>query len=120
MAVSASPSANSLTRPTKEARPPTRWLPRLSAASSAPASKGSRCTRTAMSASGDWREQRDLVAWCDRVARLGVLLVDRDADRPGILESLRETGPAARQPGEQLADRRHALRQGDLLLGGAD
>src|SRR5689334_18393440 len=110
----------SRTSPTNEATPPIRWLPRASLSSSAPTSKSSRWTRITGSASGDRREERDLVAAPHRMVPADIFLVDRDPHHREVLQRLGEARPARLQPAEQRADRGHLGRRIDALLGDAD
>src|SRR6185437_15246744 len=91
----------SRTSPTKLATPPIPRLPPVSLPISAPISKSSRWTRIIASASGHRRKQRDLVAGADRVARLDIFLIDRDADHREILERRGKSRTAALQPAQQ-------------------
>src|SRR3546814_248523 len=121
MSATVAPPAMSRTTPTNTPRPPIRWLPAVSAASSAPRSKSCSCTRTAIvSAPGDRWEERDLVACRHRMVRLDIVLVDRASDGAGVAERFRIAGPAAAQPVEQRGPGGHALGPGDGFLYDAD
>src|SRR3546814_14214232 len=121
MSATVAPPAMSRTTPTNTPRPPIRWLPAVSAASSAPRSKSCSCTRTAIvSAPGDRWEERDLVACRHRMVRLDIVLVDRASDGAGVAERLRLAGPAAAQPVDQPGHGGHALGRVDGFLSDAD
>src|SRR5574340_1721685 len=107
-------SFTSRTRPTKLATAPTRGLPRVSAAISAPTSKSSCCTRTLTSASGHRRKERHFIAVADGMVGVRHFLIDRHAQ---VLEA-RQHCPrlAARgEMGTQSAHAGHVLRQLDAL-----
>src|SRR5690348_3855517 len=108
------------TSPTKLATPPIPVLPRVSASSSAPMSKSSRCTRIIASASGDRREERHFVAGTDGMIPGDIFLVDRDADDRAVAERLGEAGPARLQPVEQSGHGGDTRRRLERLLGLAD
>src|SRR6266436_8240499 len=97
-----------------------RWLPAARRSSSAPTSKSSRCTRIIGSASGDRREQRDLVAFAQRVLGSDIILIDRDPYHSEIPQRLGISAAAGAQPIEQTRDIANFGRQGHLLLGAAD
>src|SRR5260221_9639787 len=112
--------ATSRTSPTKLVTPPMFVLPRVRAASSAPTSKSSRCTRITGSASRHRRDQRHLVARRHRMVAGDIALVDGNAHDARVLERLGEARSAALEPVEQ---RRHGGDPGgqlDPFLGGAD
>src|SRR5690606_31039750 len=99
--------------------------PCVSRATSSPASKSSRWTRTwggAATASppGHRREQGDFPRPGDLLAVVGVFLVDRDTDGLRIAQRLGVAVAAPGQPVEKVAGRDHACRRLDLLLGKAD
>src|SRR3546814_5845232 len=121
MSTTGGPPAMSRATPTNPPRPPIRWLPAVSAASSAPRSKSCSCTRTAIvSAPGDRWEERDLVACRHRMVRLDIVLVDRASDGAGVAERFRIAGPAAAQPVDQRGHGGHALGRVDGFLSDAD
>src|SRR5450756_149984 len=95
MPATASPSFTSRTRPMKLAMAPIPASVRRNAAISAPISKSSRCTRTAISTPGHRREERDLVARLHRRIVAREILVDRNAHRLALPER-RGPGAAAR------------------------
>src|SRR3984893_11598294 len=97
-----------------------RWLPAASRSSSTPTLKSSRCTRIIGSASGDRREERDLVAFAQRVLGSDIVLIDRNAHDSEIPQRLGISAAAGAQPIEQPRDIANLGRQGDLLLGAAD
>ena len=75
-----------------------------SAASSAPRSKSSRCTRTAISAPGHRREEGHLARAADRGGEVGELLVDGDPHRAQVGEGAGIALLAAAQLLDQLGD----------------
>src|SRR2546427_5222253 len=104
----------------KLATPPMRWLPAVRRSSSTPTSKSSRCTRIIGSASGDRREERDLVAFPQRVLGSDIILIDRNPHDSQIPQRLGISAAAGAQPIEQTPDIANFGRQGNLLLGAAD
>src|SRR6266852_1592445 len=110
------PSFSSRTRPTKLATAPTSLRPRVSASSSRPTSKSASWTRTrGTSASGDGREEGDLVAGLERRRGIGHLLVHGDAPALAGGERL---GPALVAIAQLLDEARHgrvAVRKRNLL-----
>jgi hypothetical protein len=76
MPATASPSFTSRTNPMKLAMAPIRGSARRNAAISAPISKSSCCTRTAISTPGHRREERDLIARLHRRIVAREILVD--------------------------------------------
>src|ERR1700690_1407537 len=117
MPATASPSFASRTRPMKLAMAPIAGSARRKAAISAPISKSSRCTRTAISAPGHRREERDLIARRNWRILAREILVDRNAHRLALAEG-GSWGPATR---DQLrAEAFHVAgpgRQVEQLLG---
>src|SRR5437870_7451467 len=115
------PSLSSRTRPTKLASAPTSLRPRASASSSRPTSKSASWMRTrGTSASGDGREEGDLVARLERRRGIGHLLVDGDAPALAGGERL---GPALVAIAQLLEQARHGrvrVRKRDLLARAAD
>src|SRR4029077_2804497 len=85
-----------------------------------PTSKSSRCTRIIGSASGDRREERDLVAFAQRGPGSDIILIYRNAHESEIAQCLGISAAAGAQPIEQPRDIANLGRQGDLLLGAAD
>src|SRR6266436_4600 len=85
-----------------------------------PTSKSSRCTRIIGSASGDRREERDLVAFAQRVLGSDIVLIDRNPHDPQIPQRLGISAAAGAQPIEQRRDIANFGRQGDFFLGAAD
>src|SRR6516164_624419 len=112
--------ATSRTSPTKLARPPIPVLPCVNAASSAPRSKSSRCTRTVNSPSRYRREQGHLVGRPQPMIPADIVLVDRHAHDPLVLERFGESRAARLQPIKESRHRGDIARQLDLFLGLAD
>src|SRR5271155_6129094 len=100
--------------------PPIRWSPAASRSSSAPMSKSSRCTRIIASASGDRREDRDLVAGAYRVVEPHIVMVDRDPNDGAVLQRRRIIGAARAEPIEQPGHVADLRRQRQFLFGAAD
>src|SRR5262245_9649846 len=94
----------------------------VSLATSAAASNGSGCRRTAalISSPRHRREERDLAGAGDRGVGLDVRAIDRRADHPWILEGVGIFLAAPRKPAHQVADGLDPRRQLDFLLGLAD
>src|SRR5690606_35038488 len=93
----------------------------VSRRTSAPTSKSSRCTRTAMaSASGDRREKGDLARADDAGRGPDVALIDRSPDHVGALEGGGILRPTRLHPGDEVCDGLDMRRQLDLLLGTPD
>src|SRR5262245_1173315 len=94
----------------------------VSLATSAAASNGSGCRRTAalISSPRHRREERALAGAGDRGIGLDVRAIDRRADHPWIFERVGIFLATPREPPHQIAHRRDAGRQFDLLLGLAD
>src|SRR6185312_9117209 len=115
------PSFASRTRPTKLASAPTSTRPRVSASSSRPTSKSSAWTRTnGTSASGDRREEGDLVAGLQGRGGIGHALVHGDA--PGLARS-EGRRPAIVALPQLLHEGRHggrSRRERHLLAGASD
>src|ERR1017187_4848987 len=86
MPATAAPSLVSRTKPMKLAIAPIPGSARRNAAISAPISKSCRCTRTAISAPGHRRKERDLVARLHRRIAAREVLVDRNAHRLALPE----------------------------------
>src|SRR5215472_125121 len=120
MAPILSPPAISRTRPMKLATPPMPWRPSVKRAISAPTSKSSRWTRIIASASGDRREQRDLVIGAHGVAHRHVFLIDRDTHHREILERLGEARAPPLEPAQERGHVHHLGGRLDALLGEAD
>src|SRR5487761_324079 len=111
----------SRTVPTKVTMPPIVVLPRVRIAISKPTSKSSRWTRimTASTAGHRW-EQRDFVARLEQDIPADMAAVDRDAQRPPVLQRFGKAGPARREPVGQRRRRRDAGRRIEGFLGLAD
>src|SRR5471032_1238316 len=95
MPATAPPSFTSRTRPMKLAMAPIPGSARRNAAISAPISKSSRCTRTAISTPGHRREECDFIARLHRRIVVSEIHVDRNAHRLARAER-RGPGAAAR------------------------
>src|SRR5579863_2904332 len=115
-----SPPAMSRTRPMKLVTPPISVRPRVSAAISAPGSKSSRWTRIIASASGDRREECDLVARLHAMRVADIFAIDRDAHEFRIVQRLGVVGPTRLQPINELGDGRDRARRIDGLFRGSD
>src|ERR1700730_12835423 len=94
----------SRTSPIKLATPPIWRLPAASRSSSTPTSKSPRCTRIIGSASGDGREERDLVAFAQRVLGSDIVLIDGNPHDSEIPQRLGISAAAGAQPIEQTRD----------------
>src|SRR5580704_18531387 len=101
----------SRTNPMKLATPPIRELPADSRSSSAPTSKSSRCTRIIVLASGDRRENCDLVTLPDGVLEPDIVLIDRHPHDRNIAQSLGISAAPRSQPIEQPCHVLHSGRQ---------
>src|SRR5215469_4077852 len=110
----------SRTRPMKDVTPPISLRPRVSAAISAPGSKSSRWTRIIASASGDRREERDLVAGFEAMVVGDVFAIDRDAHQLRVGQRVDIIRPARLQPIDELRHGRDAARRIEHLFGRAD
>src|SRR5262249_6106171 len=97
------PPLSPRTVPAKGTIAPVCGRPCVSRRISAPTSKSSACTRTAiMSPSGDGREKRDLAHPGDAGGRLDVGAVESDADHLGPRKRLRIFGASRLEPGDEL------------------
>src|SRR5690606_4223551 len=99
--------------------------PRVSRATSLPASKSSCWTRmcgaaATASPSGHRREQGDLPRAGDFLAMVDVFLIDRHTDGFWMAQCLGIALAARGEPVEKVSGRNHAFGQIDLLLGKAD
>src|SRR5690348_14082061 len=111
----------SRTVPTKVTMPPIVVLPRVRSSISNPTSKSSRWTRIMVaSTAGHRREQRHFVARLEREIPADVTAVDRDAQRPAVLERLGKGRSARLEPVDQRRRRRDAGRRIEGFLGLAD
>src|SRR5690348_10203905 len=110
----------SRTSPMKDVTPPISRRPRVSAAISAPGSKSSRWTRIIRSASGDRREEGDLVAGFEAMVVGDVFAIDRDAHELGVGQRALVIRPARFQPIDELRHGRDRARGIEILFGGAD
>src|SRR5580704_11757200 len=72
------------------------------------------------SSAGHRREEGDLMGASDPGIGADVVAIDRGADHFRILEGVGITLAAPGEPGDQLADGRHACRRIDLFLRLAD
>src|SRR5215472_11315251 len=94
-----------------------RWLPAVRRASSVPTSKSSRCTRIIASASGNRREDRNLVAFLQRMFIPDIVLIDRHPDDRKVPQRFGISAAPRPKPVKEASHVTNPGRQFDLFLG---